>query len=77
MTKKKVDADTGKKVVETDVEALATKDKAELMKEQRELILDERAEFENRLASMAKRHDHLERARREEERALLSVAWEA
>ena len=74
VTKKKVDED-GKKV-ETSVDELAKKDKAELMKEQRELVLDERVEFETRLTSMAKRHDHLERARREEERKLLQAAWE-
>ena len=34
----------------------------ELVAEQRGLILDERASFEQRLEAMAKRHDHLERA---------------
>ena len=63
-------------MVETDIETLATKDKAELMKEQRELILDERAEFESRLTNMQKRHDHIERARREEERILLQLKFE-
>eukprot|EP00965_Chrysotila_dentata_P158318 5230006-Pleurochrysis_carterae.AAC.3 len=38
--------------------------------------MDERTEFEKRLESMGKRHDHLERARREEERPLLEKLWE-
>jgi translation initiation factor 3 subunit A len=63
--------------VETDVDKLAEKDRGELMREQRELLMDERAEFERRLDAMAKRHDHLERARREEERELLELRWSA
>jgi translation initiation factor 3 subunit A len=65
-----------KKKVETDVEALAVKDRSELMREQKELIIDERTEFERRLVSMATRHDHLERARRQDERMYLARAWE-
>mmetsp|Transcript_40723 Transcript_40723/g.81652 ORF Transcript_40723/g.81652 Transcript_40723/m.81652 type:complete len:1137 (-) Transcript_40723:107-3517(-) len=65
------------KKVTTDVDTLATKSRAELMSEQRALILDERAEFETRLESMARRHDHMERARRQEERELLQLNWEA
>lgn len=65
-----------KKKVETNVDTLANKERSELMREQKELILDERAEFEKRLESMAKRHDHLERARRHEERVALSASWE-
>ena len=63
--------------VETDVEKLANKDRNELMQEQRALMADERSEFEKRLESMSKRHDHLERARRDEERELLLAAFEA
>ena len=71
VAKKTVD---GKRVVDTSVDKLATKDRQELIKEQKALILDERAEFEKRLESMARRHDHLERARREEERVVLARA---
>ena len=39
-------------------------------------MMDERSEFEKRLESMAKRHDHMERARRQEERALLLLAFD-
>jgi len=63
--------------VETDVDKLAEKDRNELMREQKMLLMDERQEFEKRLESMGKRHDHLERARREEERELLELRWQA
>lgn len=76
VTKKKAWGEGGGKV-ETDVDKLAEKDRGELMREQRELLMDERADFEQRLVAMAKRHDHLERARREEERELLLLRWEA
>ena len=62
--------------VETDVDKLLTKDKKELLREQQALMMDERSEFEKRLESMAKRHDHMERARRQEERALLLLAFD-
>ena len=55
---------------------LAERDRSELIREQKELMLDERVEFEKRLEQMQKRHDHIERARREEERELLALAWE-
>ncbi|KAL3914596.1 MAG: hypothetical protein SGPRY_007568 [Prymnesium sp.] len=71
VTKKK-----GAEKVETSVEKLAVKDRSELIREQKELMLDERVEFEKRLESMQKRHDHTERARRERERPLLAAAWE-
>ena len=63
--------------VETSVEKLAEKDRNELMREQRELMMDERTEFEKRLETMAKRHDHMERARREEEASLLQERYKA
>ena len=63
--------------VETDVDKLAEKDRSELMREQKMLLMDERQEFEKRLESMGKRHDHLERARREGERDLLELRWQA
>ena len=46
ITKKKTGED-GEKVV-TDVDKLATKTREELMREQRELMIDERTEFEKR-----------------------------
>ena len=49
--------------VETDVAKLATKTREELVREQRELMLDERQEFEKRLETMTRRADYLERAR--------------
>ena len=74
VVKTKKDED-GKKI-ETTVDGLAKKTRQELIKEQRELMIDERVSFEERLLAMAHRHDHIERARREEERALLRLAWE-
>lgn len=51
ITKKGVKGEEGeKKKVVVDVDALANKDKNELMREQRELILDEQAEFKKRSA---------------------------
>jgi len=72
----KVAKKKGADKVEKDVDTLAQKDRAELIREQKELMLDERVEFEKRLESMQKRHDHIERARREEERELLALSWE-
>jgi len=66
----------GSKKVDTDVDNLAKKTRQELMQEQRALMMDERATFEERLTAMGRRHDHIERARREEERELLRLAWE-
>jgi hypothetical protein len=74
VVKTKKDED-GKKI-ETTVDGLAKKTRQELIKEQRELMIDERVSFEERLLAMAHRHDHIERARREEERVLLRLAWE-
>merc|ERR1719310_2444519 len=62
--------------VETDVAKLATKTREELVREQRELMLDERQEFEKRLETMTRRADYLERARREVEREVLKARWE-
>merc|ERR1719310_677687 len=66
VTKKKTGEDGVK--VETDVEKLAVKSRDELVREQRELMMDERSDFERRLETMTRRHDYLERARREAER---------
>jgi len=74
VTKKKGE---GVKKVETNADELGKKTRSELMAEQRMLILDERAEFEERLGKMAQRHDHLERARRQEEREVLALKWDA
>mmetsp|Transcript_36838 Transcript_36838/g.60994 ORF Transcript_36838/g.60994 Transcript_36838/m.60994 type:complete len:1068 (+) Transcript_36838:75-3278(+) len=74
VTKKKT-GDAADKV-ELNVDKLAEKDRGELMSEQRQLMLDERSVFEKRLEQMGKRHDHIERARREEEREMLQLKWE-
>ena len=74
ITKMKVGEDGVK--IETDIEKLATKSREELVREQRELMMDERTEFEKRLETMTRRHDYLERARREVEREVLKAKWE-
>merc|ERR1719162_809809 len=74
ITKMKVGEDGVK--IETDINKLATKTRDELVREQRELMMDERTEFEKRLETMTRQHDYLERARREVEREVLKASWE-
>ncbi|KAJ1635286.1 hypothetical protein T492DRAFT_467308 [Pavlovales sp. CCMP2436] len=59
--------------IETDVDKLVEMPTNMLVNEQRELVADERAEFEKRLETLRKRADYLERARREAETPLLQA----
>eukprot|EP00741_Cyanophora_paradoxa_P015296 tig00000194_g14765.t1 len=76
IAKKQAKKGKGGQEKELELDPLLQLDKQQLRKEQLKLLSQDKIDQERKMISMAKRMDHIERARREEERPLLEQAYE-